>query len=320
VNPDAPVVLTTTHRVTAGRLADFSVSARGLLSSASRTPGCLGGGLVGSPSGERTWQIVCRFDSDASADSWERSGSFLRWSRYVRRFATAEDVRRTRGETSIGQATQPAMRPVAVVAGERRGWRTAVVTFFAVVPAVALVDTVSGSVLADQPPLVRVAVLCVAAGGSAALVFAPALSTLLGSWTTGDDPRPPAGGRRRLDAQRGGRRARDEEREGATAVERNEARAEVPGRETLSRDTPPRREGGRRGTPERVDERRVAAREDRGGRREQPLPPAGDPAPPTEPIPIIPSPERPAGPEQRRRYFHTSPHRVPVAASRPSGR
>ncbi|WP_199442138.1 antibiotic biosynthesis monooxygenase [Umezawaea beigongshangensis] len=313
MNPDAPVVLTTTHRVTAGRLADFSVSARGLLSAASRTPGCLGGGLVGSPSGERTWQIVCRFDSDASADSWERSGSFLRWSRYVQRFADTGGVQRTRGDTSIGQATRPAMRPVAVVAGERRGWRPAAVTFLAVVPAVALVDTASGPVLADQAPLVRVAVLCVAAGGSAALVFAPALSRLLGWWAAGDAPRPPAGGRRRLDARRDGRRGTlDEEPGRATAAERDDVRAGVSGRETLRRETPPRRE-----TPGWIDDRRGVPREERDGRHEQPLPPAGDPAPPTEPIPVVPAPVRPA---QRRRYFHTSPHRVPAAAARPPGR
>jgi len=182
---NVPVVLVTSHRVTPGRLADFSVAARGMLSAALRSPGCLGGGLVGSESDDKRWQIECRFLDEESLISWERSDSYNRWGRYMQRFAAKIEIRRELGSTSLGQATEAAMAPVGEPLAQsfgpgkraRRGV-VGVVSFVIVLGAVLAISQMDVPFLSGVSPLIRILVMAVVVTGVAIWAVPPMLTRM----------------------------------------------------------------------------------------------------------------------------------------------
>lgn len=194
---NVPVVLVTSHRVTPGRLSDFSVAARGMLSAALRSPGCLGGGLVGSESDEKRWQIECRFSDEESLVSWERSDSYNRWGRYMQRFAAKIEIRREFGSTPVGQATEAAMAPVGdsfapvdrssskstLKSSSKRARRgvVGVVVGVVVFGAVLAINRMALPFLSDISPLVRILVLAVVVTGVAIWLVPPMLNRMGGS-------------------------------------------------------------------------------------------------------------------------------------------
>jgi antibiotic biosynthesis monooxygenase (ABM) superfamily enzyme len=182
--PNPPVLLTTSYKVAPGRLSDFSVGARGLVSAAQRSPGCLGGSASGSPDDDRVWQIVCRFTDEAAADAWARSGSSARWGRYMQKSSMQIGVTFSNGVTPLDQSTAQAMSPVYDDDDERsparppQGKRRIVLAIFVFVVffgAVIVANGMAVKMLPNVPPLVRILVLCFAMTGLAAWVLPPLL-------------------------------------------------------------------------------------------------------------------------------------------------
>ncbi|MFD9741510.1 antibiotic biosynthesis monooxygenase [Umezawaea sp. NPDC059074] len=182
--PNPPVLLTTSHKVAQGRLSDFSVGARGLVSAAQRSPGCLGGSVSGSPDDDRIWQIVCRFTDEAAADAWARSSSNARWGRYMQKYSMQIGVTFSNGVTPLDQSTAQSMSPVYgdddvdVPGRPPQGKRRVVLAIFVFVVFFGAVITANGmavKMLPNVPPLVRILVLCFAMTGLAAWVLPPLL-------------------------------------------------------------------------------------------------------------------------------------------------
>jgi antibiotic biosynthesis monooxygenase (ABM) superfamily enzyme len=159
-----------------------------MLSAALRSPGCLGGGLVGTESDDKRWQIECRFLDEESLVSWERSDSYARWGRYMQRFAAKMEIRREFGNTSLGQATEAAMAPVgdAPRSSSRSPKRpkrvvVGVTTFVIVSGAVLAINRMALPFLSDISPVVRIVVLAVVVTGVAIWVVPPMLGRSGGS-------------------------------------------------------------------------------------------------------------------------------------------
>ncbi len=199
--PNLPVLLTTSHKVAQGRLSDFSVGARGLVSAAQRSPGCLGGSVSGSPDDDRIWQIVCRFTDEAAADAWARSSSNARWGRYMQKYSMQIGVTFTNGVTPLDQSTAQAMSPVhsddygddPSPANPPQGKRRVVLAVFVFVVffgAVIVANGMAVKMLPNVPPLVRILVLCFAMTGLAAWVLPPLLGR--GGGDSGVEPEPKA--------------------------------------------------------------------------------------------------------------------------------
>lgn len=176
-----PVTVTVTHQVIRGRASRFSVSAKGLLSAASRRRGYLGGGIVGTATPGRDWQVFYRFDCERSVVDWERSSSHARWIEYVERFATRTDVHRTVGEElwsepAHAETVEPAPPKVPPK------WKMALVTLTAVFPPVLLFNVTFIPYLRDLPVVLRTFALCVPVTAIVTWVMMPRLTRLLKSW------------------------------------------------------------------------------------------------------------------------------------------
>ena len=255
--PNPPVLLTTSHKVAQGRLSDFSVGARGLVSAAQRSPGCLGGSISGSPDDDRIWQIVCRFTDEAAADAWARSSSNARWGRYMQKYSMQIGVTFTNGITPLDQSTAQSMSPVYTddddgygPARPPKGKRRVVLAVFVFIVffgAVIVANGMAVKMLPNVPPLVRILVLCFAMTGLAAWVLPP----LLGR-SGGDDGAPAA-----VEPKRSRKRSKAPEintprtRRRAPEVDRRGRRIE-PERDLAPPPAPapvadPPRVGGRRG-------------------------------------------------------------------------
>ncbi|MCS7477236.1 antibiotic biosynthesis monooxygenase [Umezawaea endophytica] len=256
--PNPPVLLTTSHKVAQGRLSDFSVGARGLVSAAQRSPGCLGGSISGSPDDDRIWQIVCRFTDEAAADAWARSSSNARWGRYMQKYSMQIGVTFSNGITPLDQSTAQSMSPVYAdddgeygVAQPPKGKRRVVLAIFVFVVffgAVIVANGMAVKMLPNVPPLVRILVLCFAMTGLAAWVLPP----LLGKSGGGDDggaPAEPKPSRKRskapeINTPRTRRRAPEVDRRGRRVESERDL---VPPPAPAPVADPPRGGGARRG-------------------------------------------------------------------------
>lgn len=338
--PNPPVLLTTSHKVAPGRLSDFSVGARGLVSAAQRSPGCLGGSVSGSPDDERMWQIVCRFTDEAAADAWARSSSNARWGRYMQKYSMQIGVTFSNGVTPLDQSTAQSMSPVYDDDDERsparppQGKRRIVLAIFVFVVFFGAVITANGmavKMLPNVPPLVRILVLCFAMTGLAAWVLPPLLGR--GGGKGGASEPKPSSRRSKapeINTPRTRRRAPEVDKRGR----RIEAERDLTPPPAPVPDPP--RVGGRRGkqasqpmpasstmttiepvgpppqTRRRADRRPVAAQAAQRGRQEQPEPVRLRPLN-IDPGPMIESPTPPPAvaplPAPRGGFFPTSPHK-----------
>jgi antibiotic biosynthesis monooxygenase (ABM) superfamily enzyme len=344
--PNPPVLLTTSHKVAPGRLSDFSVGARGLVSAAQRSPGCLGGSVSGSPDDDRIWQIVCRFTDEAAADAWARSSSNARWGRYMQKYSMQIGVTFSNGVTPLDQSTAQAMSPVhddeISQAGPPKGKRRVVLAVFVFIVFFGAVITANGmavKMLPNVPPLVRILVLCFAMTGLAAWVLPPLLGRGGADKAVAAEPKP---SRKRskapeINTPRTRRRAPEVDKRGRRIEPERDLTpppAPVP---DPPRGTDPPRGSGRRGkqaprpmpasstlttiepvgpppqSRRRAERRPVAAQQAaQRGRQQQPEPVRLRPLN-IDPGPMMESPTPPPAvaplPAPRGGFFPTSPHK-----------
>ncbi|MET1076184.1 MAG: antibiotic biosynthesis monooxygenase family protein [Umezawaea sp.] len=345
--PNPPVLLTTSHKVTPGRLSDFSVGARGLVSAAQRSPGCLGGSVSGSPTDNGVWQIVCRFTDEAAADAWARSSSNARWGRYMQKYSMQIGVTFTNGVTSVDESTAQAMspvydddlEPVRATRGKRRVV-LAVFVFVVFFGAVIVANGMAVKMLPNVPPLVRILVLCFAMTGLAAWVLPPLLGRGGGSGNDAVEAPAPEKPRRTrepvINTPKTRRRAPEVDRRGRR-IEPEPRPEPVPPPAPVAAEPPRVGGSGRRGKQaprpmpasstlttiepvgpppqaRRRADRRPNAAQEQERRRQEPEPVRLRPLN-IDPGPMMESPVPPPAaaplPSPRGGFFPTSPHKGP---------
>ncbi|MBP2329679.1 antibiotic biosynthesis monooxygenase (ABM) superfamily enzyme [Kibdelosporangium banguiense] len=201
-----PVVVTSSHRVTAEKKETFTISANSLLSMAARSRGYLGGDLRKSDEDDSVWQIVYRFDSAEAADAWRAESSRSLWATVLDECAqhlvqrTSGPDRRSRSEprpaaraasrteSRTGSRTAPGPGPGKPPGPPR--WKMAVVTLIAVFPAVLGTNVLVVSQFAGLSLIPRTFVLCVIVTILMTWVLMPRLMKLLGPWLRGNAPVP----------------------------------------------------------------------------------------------------------------------------------
>lgn len=118
----APVTLLVTRHIQPERYGDFLAWMRQGEILAAGFPGFLGSGVLQPPAGGDQYQIVLRFDDEASLDRWERSLPRRMWLERGAALVRGSEVRRARGMDGWFGQGQARRR-----AGSRRsasGWPT----------------------------------------------------------------------------------------------------------------------------------------------------------------------------------------------------
>jgi antibiotic biosynthesis monooxygenase (ABM) superfamily enzyme len=296
-----------------------------MVSAAQRAPGCLGGGIEGSPSDDRVWQITCRFADEATANAWASSSSNARWGRYMQKFAVQIEIRFSNGLTTLGESTEPSMSPVSPdsdidIERAPQGKRRVVLAVFVFVVFFGAVISANGmavKMLPEVPPLVRILVLCFAMTGLAAWVLPPLLHRGGGAEIEASKKTPSIG------TPKTRRRAPEVNKRQKVAPEPTPTASST--RETLApppQQAPPRQappQPGRRRADRQagaVPQQPVRAQEPRGRRgTPEPVPVRLKPLS-VDPGPMIEAPQPPAPipvPAPGTGFFPTSPHRGPGA-------
>jgi antibiotic biosynthesis monooxygenase (ABM) superfamily enzyme len=279
-----------------------------MVSAAQRAPGCLGGGIEGSPTDDRVWQITCRFADEAAANAWASSSSNARWGRYMQKFAIRIEIKYSNGLTTLGESTEPSMSPVSPdsdfgVERAPQGKRRVVLAVFVFVVffgAVVAANGMAVKMLPEVPPLTRILVLCFAMTGLAAWVLPPLLHRGGGAEVEASKKTPSIGApKTRRRAPEANRRQKVEPNITTTTTSSTT--------ETLA---PPPRQGRRWADRQTgaVPQQPVRAQESREPVPVRLKPLSVDPGPMIEtpqPPPPIPVPAPGTG------FFPTSPHRGP---------
>jgi antibiotic biosynthesis monooxygenase (ABM) superfamily enzyme len=281
-----------------------------MVSAAQRAPGCLGGGIEGSPTDDRVWQITCRFADEAAANAWASSSSNARWGRYMQKFAIQIEIKYSNGLTTLGESTEPSMSPVSSdsdfgVERAPQGKRRVVLAVFVFIVffgAVVAANGMAVKMLPEVPPLTRILVLCFAMTGLAAWVLPPLLHRGGSTGVEASKKAPSIG------TPKTRRRAPEVNRRQKVEPETTSST-----RETLA---PPPQQGRRRADRQAgaVPQQPMRAQEPRGRRgKPEPAPVRLKPLS-VDPGPMIEAPQPPPPipvPAPGTGFFPTSPHRGP---------
>lgn len=174
-----PVTLLVTRRIAPGRYADFLLWIRRGEQLAGTFPGYLGSGVLSPPPGSPDYQIVFRFDSEASLARWADSNERLRWLDDGAGLVFESRASQVSGlEGWFGNAAPPR-------------WKQAVLTWLVFFPVSLLFTGTLGDQLNTLPLFWRVFTTTILLTPIMVCVFIPLASRLLRGWL---QPRRPAAG------------------------------------------------------------------------------------------------------------------------------
>lgn len=172
-----PVTRIARRRALPGREAEYEQRIRGMFGEMRKAPGFLGADLLPPEQGGGDYQIVVRFDSEASLHAWDVSGARAQCHAQLREVAEGEpEYRRLSGlEAWFAPAVVPAaMHPPRV--------RMAVVTWLGIFPTVSLVLWLIAPLMAGWPFLLRTAVLTALIVVTMTWLVMPRLTRSLRGW------------------------------------------------------------------------------------------------------------------------------------------
>jgi len=178
-----PVTLLVTRRIAPGRYADFLSWIRRGEQLAGTFPGYLGSGVLSPPPGNPDYQIVFRFDSEASLARWADSDERLHWLEEGAGLVFESRAAQVSGlEGWFGNSAPPPR------------WKQAVLTWLVFFPVSLLFTGTLGDQLNALPLFWRVFAATILLTPVMVCVFIPLASRLLRGWL---QPRRPATGARR---------------------------------------------------------------------------------------------------------------------------
>lgn len=177
-----PVTLLVTRRIAPGRYADFLQWIRHGEQLAGTFPGYLGSGVLSPPPGSPDYQIVFRFDSEASLARWAESDERLRWLDDGAGLVFESRATQVSGlEGWFGNSAPPR-------------WKQAVLTWLVFFPVSLLFTGILGDHLNALPVFWRVFATTILLTPVMVLGLIPLASRLLRGWL---QPRRPTVGTRR---------------------------------------------------------------------------------------------------------------------------
>ncbi|MBR8653281.1 antibiotic biosynthesis monooxygenase [Achromobacter sp. Marseille-Q0513] len=168
----APVTLLVTRHIQPERYGDFLAWMRQGEILAAGFPGFLGSGVLQPPAGGDQYQIVLRFDGEASLDRWERSLPRRMWLERGAALVRGSEVRRARGMDGwFGQGPSAPPR-----------WKQAVSIWLAYFPLLLMFSALLGERLAALPTFWRALLTSVALTPVMVYACIPLATRLLRRW------------------------------------------------------------------------------------------------------------------------------------------
>lgn len=171
-----PVTLMVARRVAKGRYQDFNRWLNEGRELAADFPGYLGSGVLAPPQEDDEFQIIFRFENQASLVAWEHSASRHAWLVRGKGLYDAPHEHRATGLDTwfnVGPGVTPPR------------WKQAVAVWLAFFPISLLFQWLFGGVLADWALVPRVFVSTLMLTPVMVFVFIPLSTRLLAPWLQG---------------------------------------------------------------------------------------------------------------------------------------
>ncbi|BCB60766.1 antibiotic biosynthesis monooxygenase [Halomonas sp. A020] len=171
-----PVTLMVARRVAKGRYQDFNRWLNEGRELAADFPGYLGSGVLAPPQEDDEFQIIFRFENQASLAAWEHSASRHAWLVRGKGLYDAPHEHRATGLDTwfnVGPGVTPPR------------WKQAVAVWLAFFPISLLFQWLFGGVLADWALVPRVLVSTLMLTPVMVFVFIPLSTRLLAPWLQG---------------------------------------------------------------------------------------------------------------------------------------
>ena len=171
-----PVTLMVARRVAKGRYQDFNRWLNEGRELAVDFPGYLGSGVLAPPQEDDEFQIIFRFENQASLAAWEHSASRHAWLVRGKGLYDAPHEHRATGLDTwfnVGPGVTPPR------------WKQAVAVWLAFFPISLLFQWLFGGVLADWALVPRVLVSTLMLTPVMVFVFIPLSTRLLAPWLQG---------------------------------------------------------------------------------------------------------------------------------------
>lgn len=171
-----PVTLMVARRVANGRYQDFHRWLNEGRELAADFPGYLGSGVLAPPQDDDEFQIIFRFENQASLAAWEHSASRHAWLERGKGLYDAPHEHRATGLDAWFNVS-PGVTPPR--------WKQAVAVWLAFFPISLLFQWLFGGVLADWALVPRVLVSTLMLTPVMVFVFIPLSTRLLAPWLQG---------------------------------------------------------------------------------------------------------------------------------------